>query len=137
MDYPIERSDSGAKQALLQEAKLQLQSMNAGESFEKRVRDVLLGQNIFNNKTQVECAQLLKMSESTLKRRLLEEGVSYKSLLDEVREHYARQFLADDSLSIQDVSEMLDFSNRSAFARAFRNRTGLSPLQYRQSIIAE
>lgn len=137
MDYPIERSDSGAKQALLQEAKLQLQSMNAGESFEKRVRDVLLGQNIFNNKTQVECAQLLKVSESTLKRRLREEGISYKSLLDEVREHYARQFLADDSLSIQDVSEMLDFSNQSAFARAFRNRTGLSPLQYRQSIIAE
>jgi AraC-like DNA-binding protein len=137
MDYPIERSDSGAKQALLLEAKLQLQSMNAGESFEKRVRDVLLDQNVFNNKTQVECAQLLKMSESTLKRRLLEEGVSYKSLLDEVREHYARQFLADDSLSIQDVSGMLDFSNQSAFARAFRNRTGLSPLQYRQSIIAE
>lgn len=137
MDYPIERSDSGAMQALLQEAKTQLNSLNSAESFENRVRSLLLDQNTFNNKTQVRCAQLLKMSESTLKRRLLEEGVSYKSILDDVRVHYARQLLADASLSIQSISEMLDFSNRSAFARSFRNSTGLSPLQYRQSIIAE
>jgi AraC-like DNA-binding protein len=134
MDYPIERSDPGAKQALLQEAKSQLHSLKGAESVEDRLRGLLLEQNMFNNKSQLECAQLLKMSESTLKRRLQEEGTSYKSILDEVREYFAKRFLANAALSIQSISEMLEFSNRSAFARSFRNWTGLSPLQYRQSI---
>ena len=76
----------------------------------------------------------LKVSESTLKRRLLEEGSSYQLVLDGVREDQARQLLQQTSLSIQQISESLGFSNRSAFARSFRNWTGLSPLQYRQSL---
>lgn len=134
MDYPIEGSDSGANQVLLVEAKSQLLSVHAEQSFISRVQELLTSADSFNNLSQSQCAQSLKMSESTLKRRLIEEGTSYKPIFDDVREGYAKRLLADISLSIQEISVKLHFSNRSAFARSFRHRTGQSPLQYRQSV---
>lgn len=134
MDYPIERADPGAKEVLLQEAKTQMQTISAGEAFVPKVRRLLRDQAIFKPLILSDCAMALKVSESTLKRRLLEEGSSYQLVLDGVREDQARQLLQQTSLSIQQISESLGFSNRSAFARSFRNWTGLSPLQYRQSL---
>lgn len=133
MDFPIERSDSGAKQALLQEAKIQLQSLTASESFEEKLRRILVEQTVFKPLVLADCAMELKVSESTLKRRLLDEGITYKAVLDDVREEQGKKYLEESSMSVQQISEALGFSNRSAFARFFRSRSGLSPLQYRQS----
>lgn len=134
MDYPIERADSGAKEVLLQEAKAQMQSISATEAFVPKLRRLLLDQTIFKPMILSDCAMALKVSESTLKRRLVEEGSSYQLVLDGVREDQARKLLQQTTLSIQQISESLGFSNRSAFARSFRNWTGSSPLQYRQSV---
>jgi len=133
MDFAIERADPGAKEALLQEAKVQLQSLNSLAKFEVKLRSLLANQAIFKALILSDCAMALNVSESTFKRRLLEEGTSYQAVLDDVRELKAKQLLEQTSDSIQQISEALDFSNRSAFARSFRNRTGLSPLQFRQS----
>jgi AraC-like DNA-binding protein len=134
MDYPIERADPGSKEVLLLEAKTQLQSISAAEPFVAKVRRLLMDQEVFKSLTLADCAMGLNVSDSTLKRRLLEEGTTYQSITDSVREDQARQLLQHTSSSVQHISEALGFSNRSAFARSFRNWTGLSPLQYRQSI---
>ena len=133
MDFPIERADSGAKQALLREAKTQLQSLSISESCEAKLRRLLVEQLVFKPLTLAESAMALNMSESTFKRRLLEEDTSYQVILDNVREDQAKYYLEQKAMSIQQISESLGFSNRSAFARSFRSWTGLSPLQYRQS----
>ncbi len=137
MDFSIERADSGAKQALLREAKIQLQSLSTTESCEEKLRRLLIeqlvDQSVFKSLTLAESAIALNMSESTLKRRLVEEDTSYQLILDSVREDQAKNYLEKNTLTIQQISESLGFSNRSAFARSFRNWTGVSPLQYRQS----
>tara|TARA_R110001583_G_scaffold176114_5_gene330834 strand:+ start:886 stop:1887 length:1002 start_codon:yes stop_codon:yes gene_type:complete len=133
MDYSIDRADAGAKQVLLQEAKSQLQSINLSENFESKLRKLFFDKDVFNVLTLTDCAIALNVSDATLKRRLGAEGFSYQTILDNVRENQAKQYLESSTMSIQQISEALGFSNRSAFARSFRSWTGSSPLQYRQS----
>jgi AraC-like DNA-binding protein len=136
MDYTIERADSGARQALLQEAQIQLQTLIGSESFTTKLSRLLLDQRTFRPLILADCAMALNVSESTFKRRLLEEGTSYQTIFDAVRDEQASYYLEKTLMPIQKISEALGYSNRSAFARAFRRRIGSSPLQYRQSHLA-
>ncbi len=71
------------------------------------------------------------MSSRTLTRRLTEEGLTYKGLLDEVRRKLALQYLKDRRISLKKVTYLLGYSEVSAFYHAFRRWTGSSPVQHR------
>ena len=75
-------------------------------------------------------ARRLAMAERTLRRRLEEEGTSFRALLDERRAACAQRYLAD-GLSTKEVAFLLGFSDSSAFHRAFKRWTGLSPGPWR------
>ena len=134
MEREIERADSGAKQVLLNEAQVQLKSLKSEASIVDDIRSQLLKQTPFKALTLVECAELMNVSASTLKRSLALEDANYKSILECVRKEQALSILKDDSVSIQEVSNRLGYSDRSAFARSFRSWMGISPLKYRQSL---
>ena len=76
-------------------------------------------------------AQELGMSSRTLARRLAEDGLSYKGLLDKVRRKLALQYLKDKRISPKKVAYLLGYSEVSAFYHAFRRWTGSSPVQHR------
>jgi len=132
MDYPIERADLGAKQVLLQEAKAQLTSLLGRQLQSERVKALLLDQSPFSRLSISECAEKLQLKESSLKRHLQNEGTNYKTIMDKVLESLAKQYLANEDDSIQDISQRLGFSDRSAFARSFKRWSGESPLEYRK-----
>ena len=70
-------------------------------------------------------------SEATLRRRLDDEGQSYRSILDDLRRDLAISLLSDTSLAISDIAAQLGFAEPSAFHRAFRKWTGTRPGEYR------
>lgn len=70
------------------------------------------------------------MSGRTLRRKLAEEGTSYQKELDRVRQRLAREYFARGGQSITELSLMLGFTDSSAFAKAFRRWTGLSPSEF-------
>jgi AraC-like DNA-binding protein len=72
------------------------------------------------------------MSERTLKRRLAEQNTSYTELLDAARRTRALELLGS-SVSIEEVSARLGYSDAANFTRAFRRWTGQSPRALRQS----
>ncbi len=76
-------------------------------------------------------ARELGMSSRTLTRRLAEDGLIYRGLLDEVRRKLALQYLKDRRISIKKVAYLLGYSEVSAFYHAFRRWTGSSPVQHR------
>jgi AraC family transcriptional activator of pobA len=45
----------------------------------------------------------------------------------------AKVLLQDKTLTINQISEMLNFSNQSVFGKFFKNHTGFSPLEYRKN----
>ena len=77
-------------------------------------------------------ARELHVTPATLRRRLHEEGTSYRSLKDELRRDLAVRHLTHSARSVMDIAFELGFSERSAFHRAFRKWTGASPGEFRR-----
>jgi AraC-like DNA-binding protein len=76
-------------------------------------------------------ARDLGMSERSLRRRLAQEGASYKAILNEAFGTAATWLLSDSDRTIQETAHAMGFSDPSAFHRAFKRWTGMTPKQYR------
>ncbi|SDH40528.1 AraC family transcriptional regulator [Pseudomonas abietaniphila] len=76
-------------------------------------------------------ADHLHISPQTLRRHLRDEGTSFQGLKDELRRDMAIYHLGQANLSLQEIAEQLGFSEPSAFHRAFKKWTGLTPGAYR------
>jgi AraC-like DNA-binding protein len=80
---------------------------------------------------QVErVARELGLTGRSLQRRLKDEGTSFQLVRDKVRRELASRYL-EDELSMAEISFLLGFSEPSAFFRAFKRWTGLTPLESR------
>ena len=67
----------------------------------------------------------------TLNRRLSAEGTSFTQILDDVRCNLANEYLRSTKLSIDDISELVGFSDAANFRHAFRRWTGSTPARFR------
>lgn len=70
------------------------------------------------------------MTERTLRRRLADEGTSFRDLLAEVRQTMAEELLSSTGLSVSEVAARLGYSSPSAFIHAFQKWHGCSPRQF-------
>jgi AraC-like DNA-binding protein len=78
-----------------------------------------------------EIASRLGVSTRTLTRRLSFEGLSFSKLLEDLKIHLAKRYLADKELSISQVAWLLGYQESGAFSRAFKRWTGKSPREAR------
>ncbi|WP_343072387.1 helix-turn-helix domain-containing protein [Roseibium litorale] len=72
-------------------------------------------------------AQSMGMSERSLQRTLESEGTTFRKLLDDVRKHSAQTYLMETDLPVGEISQLLGFSDISAFSRAVKQWYGVSP----------
>jgi AraC-like DNA-binding protein len=72
-------------------------------------------------------SRTLNVSQKTLYRRLKAEGVTFEQVLDDLRRRLAISFLTDGKVSVTEAAYLVGFSDPSAFARAFKRWTGMSP----------
>lgn len=98
-----------------------------------RVRAAIMDQLPSGTISDESIAAALHMTPRTLHRRLKEDGESFRTLLKAVRQDLARQYVADDSLTLTEVTFLLGFSEMSSFSRAFKNWYGHSPSTARQN----
>lgn len=69
----------------------------------------------------------LGMTVRTLQRRLSEEGTSLRCIVRKQREQMATAYLAQGSLSIQEISTALGYAEATVFSRAYKGWTGKRP----------
>ncbi len=79
-------------------------------------------------------AMELHLTVRTLRRRLDDEGSSYRLLLDEVRQALAEELLATGAIRLEEIAERLGYGEVSNFIHAFRRWKGMTPRQYRQRL---
>lgn len=78
-----------------------------------------------------DVARKLGLSQRTLARRLAVDGLTFATILDELRISLARHYLRDPGLSISEIAWLLGFQEVSAFTHAFKRWTGIPPSQAR------
>jgi AraC-like DNA-binding protein len=81
-------------------------------------------------------AQKLSLGARTLRRRLNELGTSYQRILDDVRRELAIEYLRTTNLTVQEIAELLGYSEVTNFRRAFMRWVELSPYQYRKQALS-
>lgn len=105
---------------------------DAPASMRQRVAQTLAKKLHEPRSSLASVAKALATSERSLRRRLQEEGVTFQAVLDEVRFAEARRYLADPTLSTEEVALLLGFSEAGSLYRAFRRWAGEGLSEYRR-----
>ncbi len=82
-------------------------------------------------------ARAVGMSERTLRRRLIDERITFRALLDQVRRARASELVADRSVSLTEVALAAGFADVSAFGHAWRRWFGAAPSAMRAGRVSE
>ncbi|CAN0627944.1 Transcriptional regulator, AraC family [Burkholderia multivorans] len=77
-------------------------------------------------------AGLMNVSERTLKRRLSDEGVTFRELLADARRSAAENLLGAGDLTLTEIAGRLGYSDLSSFSQAFKRRHGITPSAFRK-----
>lgn len=103
-------------------------------SFQSRVQNAIVPLLPHGKAVVGEIAPRLGISRRTLARRLSFEGLSFTDVLEDLKLHLARQYLADRDLQISEIAWLLGYQEIGAFSRAFKRWTGKSPRDARSAI---
>ena len=76
-------------------------------------------------------AKQLNFSKRTFQRLLQNEGLTFADLLDSARKKHAEELIFDESLSVEEISKLLGFIDRSGYLRSHKKWFGIPPRKYR------
>lgn len=62
---------------------------------------------------------------------------SFNEFLNEIRITHAKRLLLEGTLSISEISEQVGYTDQSYFSKVFKKLTGLSPSQYKKSLLIQ
>lgn len=131
LEMAVVTSDSVMARRVERECRAELARLEERASFLAQVRrDVLTCADGYPSLEQV--AALRATSTRTLKRKLAEQGTSYRQLVDQLRRDHAVELLRGSDHSIERVAELLGYSDPASFHRAFRRWFPVTPERFRQ-----
>lgn len=117
----------------LQAASL-LTSLPEADDYEQKVRHAMIRLARTTAPTIEAVSADLHTSVRTLQRRLSERQLNFQELLDDTRHRMAKDYLADRRLQLSEVAQLLGYSEQSAFNRAFKRWSGMTPRHWRGSL---
>lgn len=105
-----------------------------GRTMTEQVRTLLIEAFGVTQPTLKHASERLRISRTTLLRRLRDEGTSFQETLDKTREELAQRYLRKSDLTIQQIAHLLGYRDTSAFQRAFKKWSGQTPGQARVTL---
>jgi len=79
-----------------------------------------------------EAAAALNMTTRNLQRRLQQEQTSFRDIAGEIRKEIAFQLMQNPAIKISEVSDILGYSDITAFRKAFKSWTNSTPRAIRK-----
>lgn len=102
-----------------------------GERLSDKINRYLVSNAYLGVLSLEETAANFNISPRTLQRRLKDEQSSFQQLADYARQYLAVQALKQGGYAVKEIAYMLGYNELSAFSRAFKRWTGVSPDSYR------
>ena len=132
LDKPLVRSDQELA-TYVQNAPADVMTIPGSDSTLEAKIERIIGQRHPDRLVFAPMHQLAKelgISSQTLHRRLKESATSYQKIKDNLRREVAIQKLVNEKLSVEQVADIVGFTESRSFTRAFKHWTGLTPSEY-------
>ncbi len=132
MQQPLIQQDDELRILMEQQAEALMARLDPTDAFTQRVITCIQNSLPHRTPSSEDTAQLLHVSERSLRRKLSSEGTSYKELLARVRRNLADHYVQKSSMSMLEIALLLGYSNQSSFNSAFRQWFECSPREMRK-----
>ncbi|SHM84545.1 AraC-type DNA-binding protein [Chitinophaga jiangningensis] len=126
-EEPILTANYQLQEILLQQTSHLPKPDNKTQLLGARIHNYLLANSYLGLASLNDIASNFNMSARTLQRQLKNEGSSYQHIADTVKRSLAEHYIASGNFALKDISWMLGYNELSAFSRAFKKWTGVSP----------
>ena len=134
LDHEGLEGDPDLFEILVEHADSLLGQLEGPRSFESQVSLAIMQHLGPSPGNEEAVADQFMLSLSTFKRRLKENGLTYRQLRAKVVMDLARSALANSDASVTEIALKLGYSESSAFVRAFKHLQGVTPLRYRRGV---
>ncbi len=132
LDAPIRSADAGLHAILTRYAEESMARHRDTTSLAGRTRR-LIAASLANGSATIDgVAERLAMTPRTLQRRLVQEGLQFSHLVDDIRKDLAAKYLHDPKLGLTDTAFLVGYSDLTAFHRAFRRWFKQTPLEFQK-----
>jgi len=131
LDAPIAGADL-SRHVAAQRVALIIERGNDGRLIE-RVQRVVQGMVMTGDASADRVSELLGIHERVLRRRLHAEGTSIQQLIGNARFQVAQQLLKETQLPLAEIAASLQYSDATAFSRAFRTWANTTPSAWRDA----
>lgn len=121
------------KESIIQQIEILKANASRQKSFSYQI-ETYIRTRLPNCPSIDEAAAEFYTSKRTLKRRLHSEGKNYKLISDQLRKEYAIEAIRRGYTPITEVAYDMGFSSTSAFHRAFKRWTGVSPKVFNEQL---
>jgi AraC-like DNA-binding protein len=128
-DEPLPQADRHTLEMCMAQCDVVMQSSERRRGITALVRTKLFRDSgLFP--TLPDVADELDIHPRTLRRRLADEGTSFRALLNEARSAVAVDLLRNVGLTVEEVSTRLGYTEVSTFSHAFKRWYGVAPSAY-------
>jgi AraC-like DNA-binding protein len=125
---------SSTYELLKRQADADLEKVRLGLSFREKVARVITPLLNGSTPTLEQVAEQLNMAPWTVRRRLVDEDITFQQVLNDTRKALAITYVKDTTFTLGEIAYLLGFGSPTAFQRAFKRWTGEAPGGYRQSV---
>lgn len=129
---PNHLGDDGISAFLLSHLDREIEALGDEDPVENLVRRVVSQSLTEGVPRMASVARRLAVSERTLHRRLADQELTYRAVVDATRRELAQNLLRQSRFTLSDVAFLTGYSDQSAFQRAFKRWTGATPATYRK-----
>jgi AraC-like DNA-binding protein len=134
LDVPLRSADPAAFTEARQLCERELQRVDGMRTMAGRVLAILLERQQPHGFISLDVtARLLRLTPRTLHRRLVAEGTSFRTLLDELRQRLCTAHLQSGRLSLEEIGWTLGYTDFANFRRTFKRWHGVAPGVWRRN----
>lgn len=132
LEIPMREADPVLRSVLERYLRTELEAIDPAQSLEDAVRAAIARALPEQNADLETIADRVGLSSRVLQKRLQLASTSFQELLDRVRESQAKRLLLQAHVSLAGTALELGYSDVTAFHRAFKRWTGLTPGEFRR-----
>jgi AraC-like DNA-binding protein len=134
LNLKMKNADPESQRVCEQRCQELLKGLKSSVDLVDQIRRIIY-ENPCDRRDEYSVASILCMSTRTLRRQLKSANTSFRQVLSEVLKALAFDYLNQTSLSIDEISFLLGYSDTSSFRHAFKQWTGETPTTYRNQLM--